>query len=248
MLAHRRCALSLFCIALLAAPAGAVAEDGDESQASSTNQYVGVGAGLYLDDGELVGSETRDIVDEDDESYFFEADNTLMGSIWYLRDWSENIRWGGGLRYYGSYEIVEVPEEPDPDEEPQPYELGQLTDFYVHAEYVIRFADSYGLALGAQVGPSLLFPDGDLQREIEELDEQNVDVYDGPRIGFNFAPVIGALWQFDDRLTLRGDFAVRSDTLYIFAIDEDVDGVAFQKSWDIDTLRYEFGLAMEVQL
>lgn len=237
-MSKRSSLLLLVVVGLLAAPSVA-----------SAQQYIGTGAGFYTEDGDLTGEERRDVVREKDESFSFDSHNALMGGIWYLRHASENVRWGGGLRYYGSYEIVEVPEEENNnDDEPQPFELGQLTDLYVQAEWLIPFSGDYALILGAQAGPSLLFPDGEFQEQIDELKDQGVDVWDTPRVGFNIAPQIGARWQLDERLSVRGDLGVRYENLYLFAIDDNVEGVTYERAWSTSTLRYEFGLAMEIAL
>lgn len=216
---------------------------------ASAQQYIGAGAGLYTEDGDLRGEERRDVVREEDESFSFDSHNAFMGGIWYLRHASENVRWGGGLRYYGSYEIVEIPQEENNNaDEPQPFELGQLTDFYVQAEWLIPFRDDYALILGAQAGPSLLVPDGEFQQQIDDLKDQGVDVWDIPRVGFNLAPQIGARWQLDERLSVRGDLGMRYENLYLFAVDDNVEGVTYERSWTTSTLRYEFGLAMEIAL
>ena len=216
--------------------------------AASAQSYIGVGGGLFSDDGELQGEETRDVARSDDESFQYESDNLLMGSIWYLRHATDSVRWGGGLRYYGSYEILEIPEDPDNDDEIQPFELGQLTDFYVQGEFLLPFGGNKALLLGAQAGPSLLVPDGEFQRTIDDLDEQGVDVWNTPRLGFNLAPFVGGTWEIDDRLTARADLGVRYEQLFLLAIDDNVDGVAFEKSWSTSALRYELGLSFEVEL
>lgn len=228
---------ALFCtaFALLLAPASAVAQ-----------QHIGVGAGLFSDDGDLDGEERRDVVQESDESVVFDSHNRLHGSIWYLRHASERVRWGGGLRFYGSYEIVEVPE--DDDDEPDPFQLGKLTEFYVQAEWLIPFSDDKALILGGQAGPSVLFPDGEFQDTIDELEDQGVDVWNTPRVGFHVGPSVGARWELDDRLSVRSDLSIRYENLYLFAIDDDVDGVAYEKSWTTSTLRYELGFGMEIEL
>jgi hypothetical protein len=104
------------------------------------------------------------------------------------------------------------------------------------------------LILGAQVGPALLVPDGEFQQEIDELKEEGFDVWDTPRIGYHIAPQVGALWELDDRLSVRTDLGIRYENMFLFAIDDEVDGVAYERSWDTSVLRYEFGLAMEVKL
>ncbi len=213
---------------------------------ASAQQYIGVGAGLFTDDGDLTGEESRDVIGEADESYEFESRHALTGGIWYLRHSSENVRWGGGLRYYGSYQILEILE--DEDDEPDPFELGPLTEIYAHAEWLIPFADDMSLVLGGQIGPSVLFPDGELQDTIDDLDEQGVEVWDTPRLGYHLAPMVGARWQLDERLSVRSDLAVRYEKLFLFAIDDDVDGVTYEKDWSTSALRYELGVAMEVRL
>jgi hypothetical protein len=218
------------------------------AQQASTQQFIGTGAGIYTDDGDLEGLERRDVVQESDESFSFDSHNSIVGSIWYLRQASENIRWGGGLRYYGNYEVLELPDEEGNDDEFQPYELGQLANFYMQAEWLIPFADDMDLILGAQLGPSLLMPDGEFQQTIDELKDQGVDVWDTPRLGYHVAPQVGGRWVVDDRLAFRGDLGVRYENLFLFAVDDNVEGVAYEKSWTSSVLRYEFGLAMEVKL
>jgi hypothetical protein len=236
---------------LLLSPAIASAQPGSVKPGSaktSTPQYIGTGAGIYTDDGDLDGLERTDVLEEDDQSFSFDSHNSIVGSIWYLRQASESIRWGGGLRYYGSYEVLEVPDDEDNDDEFQPYELGQLTNFYMQGEWLVRFSGDKALILGAQIGPSLLVPDGEFQQEIDQLKDDGVDVWDTPRVGYHVAPQIGALWELDDRLSIRTDLGVRYENLFLFAVDDNVDGVTKEKTWTTSVLRYEFGLAMEVQL
>ncbi len=239
---HQRLFALVVCV-ILAVPAIASA------QQASAQQFVGVGAGVYTEDGDLSATEKRDVAPSQDQSYSYDSHNMMMAGIWYLRNSSENIRWGGGLRYYGSYSIVEIPDQPNGNNDQiDPYELGQLTDLYVQAEWLLHFGGNKALILGAQLGPSILSPDGEFHNAIKDLKDQGVNVWDTPRLGYNVAPQVGGLWQLDDRLSLRADLGVRYESLFLFAIDDNVDGVAFSKHWSTSTLRYEFGLSMEVKI
>lgn len=222
------------------------------SSAASAQQVIGLGASLHADDGVYEDRVRVDEISESESSYSFQANSALLGGIWYLRHANEHVRWGGGIRYHGSYGLVDEEDaenfDPDEDDELEAYELGRLAQLYATAEWVIPMADELSLLLGAQLGPSILFPGDDLEEDIEELDDEDVGVWQAPRFGTHFGPHVGAAYQLTDLVTVRADATMRHESLPLFGVKDEVDDVRYEKSTTTSTLRYEFGLAVEIAL
>ena len=219
------------------------------SQSQAQDHAVGVGFGLYADDGELDGTERVAVRAPESQDRTFEADTLTSFSLWYMRPLTSSLRWGGGLRYYGAYDIVdEVPDDTEEDDLPEPQGFGTLADLYVQMEWHTPLVEGLPLefVLGTQLGFNVLFPGGALQEEIDELKEQNVGVFDGPRVGFLFGPQVGVRYQALKLVAVRADVGARYNRLFIFSTSEEVDGVAFAKEWNLNILRYDFSLGVEV--
>lgn len=219
------------------------------SSAFAQDHSVGVSLGLYSDDGELDGTERIAVKAPESQDRTFGADNISSISLWYLRPLSESLRWGGGLRYYGTYSILdEVPEDTEEEDLPTAQEFGTLSDLYIQMEWHTPLVEGIPLELvvGTQLGMNMLFPGGALQAEIDRLKEQNVGVFDGPRLGFLFGPQVGVRYQVLKLVGLRADFGARYNRLFLFSTSEEVDGVAFAKEWNLNVLRYDFSFGVEV--
>ncbi|MFW5966696.1 MAG: hypothetical protein ACOCV2_04210 [Persicimonas sp.] len=222
------------------------------SSTASAQQVIGLGASLHADDGVYEDRVRVDQISESEDSYAFQSESSLLGGIWYLRHANEHVRWGGGIRYFGSYGLIDEEDaeefDPEEDEELEAYELGRLAQLYAAAEWVIPMADELSLLLGAQIGPSLLFPGDDLEEDIEELEDEDVGVWKTPRFGTHFGPHVGAVYQLTDLVSLRADATMRHESLPLFGVNDEVDDVRYEKSTTTTTLRYEFGFAVEVAL
>ena len=250
-------ALSL--LLLVALPPTASASDGAEktkaaSGASATSvdgNYVGVGLGLFAENSRREGKLTKQ-VETTDESWDYNADDFLNGSLWFMHGLGSNIRVGGGLHYFGNYEAMrhKTKEERQSDEKVKirAYELGQMVTPFARGEWLIPVFQKVRLVLGAEAGVSVLFPDGDFRQQLREMKDQKVSVPTTPRLGVDLAPIVGARWALDGRVAFRADFSVHWQRLYLMSLDQKVEGVTYKRNWTAKILRYNVGLTMEVAL
>lgn len=241
----------LSCLALPALlPATGFAESppyqSPPSQSIPARSTLGVGGGLYLESAQLDGVEEVS-VRETDQSFEYKNDGYLNAYLRYLRPYGERLRIGAGLTYYGIYRGVEVGED-GPADPPVLYEFGPLLELFAQAEYLVPMGERLELAVGSQLGGAVLFPRGNLQREIDRLQDQNVGVWNVPRPGYFFAPLVGARWSLDDRLSLRGDVLFKWERMHLFQTTESVDNTSFRKSWTTSALRTELLVGIEIAL
>lgn len=219
------------------------------SSAQAEGNAVGVGVQLHSDDGELDGQERVAVQPPRDQDRSFHSADSLSFSLWGLKDLSQKLRAGGGLRYYGTYSLVDdVPEDTPEDEQPEPEEFGTWMELYGQVEWHTPLAmeGKLELVLGAQLGATLLFPGGAFEAEIDRLKEQNVGVWSAPRLGFLFGPQVGVRYQLIELVAIRLDAGMRYNRVFLFSTAEEVDGIAFEKTWDLNILRYDANLGVEV--
>ncbi len=212
---------------------------------AAAQDAVGVGGMVFIDDGQLEDTERRSIL-EDRESFPFGSDGLLGASVWWLRELDQRFRAGARVSWFGSYALVEDVD--DDEDEPDPIEYGHLLEVAGRGELVAGMTDAVDLVLGGELGLLFLFPGGDLEAEIEALDNQGVDVWSGPKLGWSAKATAGARWRYSDRLAVRGDLGLGYNALWIFDTDETVQGIRFQKQRDLEIWRYSLTLGVEVSL
>jgi hypothetical protein len=213
---------------------------------ASAQSALGVGAGLYFESASLEGVEEVS-VRETDQSFDFKNDGHLTAQLKFLRARSESVRVGGGLSYYGIYRGAEV-DENGPRDPAVLYEFGPLLELYLQGEWLVPMRDRLDLAIGSQLGGAILFPRGNLKREIDRLQDQNVSVWNVPRPGYFLAPFLGARWAIDERLSARGDLMFKWERMHLFQTTQSVDNTPFRKSWKTTTLRTELQIGLEIAL
>lgn len=212
------------------------------SVSAQTSVIVGVGA---FGEGSNVEGNERIAVRDTERNFDYSSDSFLNGSLRFLRPLSKSFYWGGGATYYGTYrgKIDEGEDTPDP---PNLYEFGPLLELGAILEWRVGVTEKIDLALGVQGGLALVFPGGDLEKEIKRLKDQNVGVWDVPRPGYYLAPQVGARWKLDDRLAIRGDLLFKWERLHLFGIDEVVDGLEYERNAVAKVLRTEFVVSLEI--
>lgn len=214
---------------------------------------IGFGVQAHSDDVTLKGTEQIATQAPQDQDQDLVSDGTFSASLWYLKALTERTRAGGGLRYYGAYSGLNAREEDrvdDNDEALPPYELGTLLELYGQAEWGFPVSEKRRIdaVIGMQLGAQVLFPGGQFEEEIKRLQDQGAGVMSVPRVGLLFGPQVGARWRVLDRLSVRLDLGLRYNRLFLFDTEEEVNGVAFRKEWDLSVLRTEVGLGVEIHL
>lgn len=233
--------------AVFAAITLALAFVGSPNAWAQANTVVGIGPGMFFEDGTMSGEEQAS-VQVTEETFDYISDGTLNFSVWWLAAVSENLRMGATIMYYGSYTASIQDEEANDDDEEQLYEFGSLWEFYGRIEYLVPTYEGLDVMFGAIAGIPVLFPDGDFQEEIDRLRDQQASVWDLPRIGYMVGPIVSMRYGYSDYLFFRLDLALKWEQILLFNTSEEVQGVAFAKDWAISTLRSEFTLGIEVGL
>lgn len=211
---------------------------------------IGIGPDIYFDDATITGQERRS-VQLNEVDFDLTNDTYFAGEIWIATEVIDNLRLGGGLKYLGPYEYIRV--EDQEEEDPDVTRLGQLLEITLRVEYLVelaRFGEKMGLdlILGAELGMAMLIPDGELKREIKQLQDQEVDAWDTPRLGYVVGPQVGLRFKYNKTLSFRFQVAFNWEQLFLFAIDEQVSNVNFQLNRQVDIIRIHFGLGLEVTL
>lgn len=214
---------------------------------AQARDVIGVNTGLFFEDSERTGEEQTSVQVED-ETFEYISDGFLSGGIYYLGAWSDQLRIGGGIQYYGKYIGEIVPEEElDEDEDPELFEFGTLLEVRALLEYLFP-AGVFDLGLGAVVGIPVLFPDGDFKDEIDRLQDQQASVWSLPRIGFLIGPRVTGIYHYSEYLSFRLDIGVIWERIWLFNTSEEVQGIPFSKTWTSKILRTEFALGLEVKI
>jgi hypothetical protein len=233
--------VAALCALSLSAPGAALA------------QSIGVGVQAHSDDISLKGQQRIATGAAQDEDQDLISDGTFSASLWYLKQLSDRMRAGGGIRYYGTYGGLPADEEArtnDDGSEVDPYVLGTLIEVYGQAEWILPVAEKLRIdaVLGMQLGAQVLFPGGDFDEQITALQDQGAGVLGLPRVGVLFGPQVGARWRVMERLSIRLDVGLRYNRLFLFNTEEENDGIAFKKQWDLNVLRTDVGLGVEINL
>lgn len=214
--------------------------------ASSEPRLI-LGGTAYFESSRLEGEEQVS-VQERDQSMDFKNGNFLSARILYLRPQTDNLYVGAGLDFIGTYRANILDSDGEASDPPDYYEFGPLLEAQGMAEWRIPAGDQLTIGLGTQLGLAALFPRGDLAAEIRDLQDQNVGVWNVPRLGWSIGGHTSAIWSLDDRLALRTDFGVQWQSLLLFRTEQTVDDVAFRKHWSTGALRGRIALSLEIAL
>ena len=219
---------------------------------SDDPMYFGLGVQLFFDDGDLDAEQQVSVQAPTDESYEHGSDGFLSMNAWALFPMGSNIYVGGQVQYLFDYETAGATNDNEnicsPNDNNNVCSLGHLIEVSGRAEYLIEVLGDLDVAVGGQLGVAMLIPGGDLQGEIEALQNQQVDVLGAgvPRIGYLVGPIVGTRWRFHELISFRGELAMKWEQLFIFNTEQTVSGIAFRKSWTDNILRYEINAGLEV--
>lgn len=219
-----------------------------DASAKKGDLTIGLGPNIYVDDATITGTERRSAqVTELDFDIF--NDTLFAGEIWLATEVIDNLRLGGGIKYLGPYEYIRK-EDAEEEDDPEITRIGQLLELTLRLEYLLELVDlddgmALDLLLGLDLGMTMLFPDGALEREIADLKDQNVDAWETPRLGYVVGPQVGLRFKYNETLAFRFNVAFNWSQMFLFAIDEKVDGIDFELSRQVDIIRVHVGLGLE---
>lgn len=210
--------------------------------ATSAQTVIGFGPGIYIEDSTLHNEDRVADLDAG-EKYDYSATNFLSFSGWALTPaLLDGLRLGGGVWYGGNYGAS-----PDDDDIDQ-YDFGQMLEVFGQAEYILDAPPIIDVILGLRAGFGVLFPGGDLQDDIDRLQELGSSALGTPRPSLFFGPQVGVRWPFHESLALRGDISMTVRRLFLFDSEDSVAGTSVRTFRFANTFRYGFTLGLEIVL
>jgi hypothetical protein len=232
----------------VAAKPSAAPEDATDAKGAAPGEswplLIGAGVHYYIDSGTVTGRVRRSILEEK-ENFDFENDNAIAVSLEVIKPFSRRFRVGATLRYFFDYELTLADDE---DEEPEVFLWGQLFELTARGDFMVPFGDNWDAFLSLQAGPALLVPGGALQEEIDALREQDVGVWNVPRLGIVGGASLGARYRLVDGLFVRPEVALFWERLFLFNTEETVNSVPFSKEREADIRRLMFSVSLELGL
>ncbi|HVG61879.1 MAG TPA: hypothetical protein VNA24_25175 [Hyalangium sp.] len=203
---------------------------------------IGLGLDLFTESSRLSGHQTIN-ASRQDESFDYNSKGFLSATLSLSIPASispERARMGAGVRVFGNY---------GSGGEGQPeFGLGLLNEVFVSGEYGLPIAAKTEAVFAARGGFALLVPGKQLSLEIQRLQEQDVDVWSVPRVGWLGGISVGARRRMGEHLLLRGDFSAQLQRLFLFATSQEIQGLDFNKNWNTFGLRLGFTLGAEFAL
>lgn len=225
------------------APArSAPAARSSESSAKSSpgRMRIGLSPDLFLESGRLSGEQIIN-TSRRDESFDYSSASFLSATLWLntsVPSVSERLRVGAGVRIFGNYGAGAG----------RDFSFGLLNEAFVLAEYGLPVANKMEVVLGARAGLSLLIPGQEFAEEIRRLQTQGVGVWSVPRVGWLVGPSVGARRRMTERILLRADIHGQAESQYLFATNQDIDGLRYIKNWSTLALRLGLSLGVEFGL
>lgn len=201
---------------------------------------IGVALDLFAEKAKMSGTQTINTSPRD-ESFDYGSSTFLSATLSMSVPApiaKERARIGGAVRLFGNYSA-------DGD---HPFGFGLFNQAFITGEYGLPVADKMEAVFGGRVGLSLLVPGHEMSQEIHRLQDQGVDVWSVPRVGWLGGLSAGARRRMSDHILLRADLSGQFEKLYLFATSEDLNGLHFDKHWSTLGVRLGFTLGVEFAL
>ncbi len=213
-----------------------VVQEQERAEARS-HMRIGVALDLFAEKAKLSGTQTINTSPRD-ESFDYGSTTFLSATLSMSVPApiaKERARIGGAVRLFGNYSA----------DGNHPFGFGLFNQAFVTGEYGLPVADKMEAVFGGRVGLSLLIPGHEMSAEIHRLQDQGVDVWGVPRVGWLGGLSAGARRRMSEHILLRADLSGQLEKLYLFATSEDLGGLQFDKHWS--TLGLRLGLTLGVE-
>ncbi|MEL6180613.1 MAG: hypothetical protein AAFS10_16755 [Myxococcota bacterium] len=204
---------------------------------------VGVAVSAYFEDGSVDDTFRTSVIDQSDP-FDYENDSSWSLGLSYLTHATASVRYGGELRYLGNYSVTREGVEGDQDPD---FTFGPLLEAVARAEWLVPIVKKrWTLLVGGQAGLAMLIPGRDLERQIEELQDEGVGVWSGPRFGYVIGAQVGVRHPVWDRLSLRLDYGIQGSRILVYNTDDEVNGIPVERDTTLRILRHQVALGAEV--
>ncbi|MDY7227299.1 hypothetical protein [Hyalangium rubrum] len=207
---------------------------------SVAKMRIGVGFDLFAERSTMTGEQAIN-ASRLDESFDYSSGSFLSATLSLSVPApiaSDNARIGGGVRLFGNYGAGGD----------RTFGFGLLNQAFISGEYGLPVAQKMEAMFGIRGGLSLLVPGRQLSDEIHRLQDQGVDVWNVPRVGWLLGLSLGARRQMSERILLRADLGAQLEKLFLFSTSQEIDGLQFNKDWSTFGLRLGLTLGIEFAL
>lgn len=197
---------------------------------------IGLGVDVFTESSRLTGQQSINAARRD-ESFDYNSNSFLAATLNLSipAPISEHARMGAGIRVFGNYGAGGG----------RVFGFGVLNEAFVTGEYGLPIADKMEAVFGARGGIALLLPGKEFNEEINRLQQEGVDVWSVPRVGWLGGISVGTRRKMSEHILLRADLSGQLEKLFLFATSQDVKGLDFSKSWNTFGLRLGLTLGAE---
>ncbi|WP_224247357.1 hypothetical protein [Hyalangium gracile] len=211
-----------------------------ERAEAQSRMRIGVGLDLFIENSRMTGSQAIN-ASRVDESFDYSSATFLSATLSMSVPapvFKDRARIGGAVRLFGNYSAGGD----------RTFGFGLLGQALVTGEYGLPVANQLEVVFGARVGLALLLPGREFDQEIDRLQVQGVGVWSVPRTGWLGGLSAGVRRRMSEHILLRADLSGQLEKLYLFATNEDIEGLQFEKNWSTSGLRLGLTLGIEFAL
>lgn len=159
---------------------------------------------------------------------------SLSVSLGYLKQITDLMRFGGGLRYFGGYTY-------SPDGDGDDVDLGTMIEACGRLELVLPLAPDIDALVAGELGLGLLLAGGDLADDIDRLQTQGYNIWSFPRLGLLAGPELGGRYHLNPWLSLRGGVALLYAHFFLYDAETDDGGASASRGLALTRLRLSLG-------
>jgi hypothetical protein len=208
---------------------------------ASAKTRLGVGLDFFTESSRMTGAQTINTSTRD-ESFDYSSDGFLSATLGMSVPapiFEERARIGGAVRLFGNYGAGGD----------RTFGFGLLHEAFVTGEYGLPVADKWEVVFGGRGGLALLIPGRDFITEIDRLQDEGVDVWSVPRLGWLGGFSVGGRRKISENVLLRADLLGQYEKLFLFSTSQEFDdGLKFNKDWSTSGLRFGLTLGVEFAL
>lgn len=216
------------------------------ARAEPSRVAIGLGPVLTFDDGSLFDESQIGPLRENAETEV--TNRRIAGVVLYAlyhvptgeAGAVDGLRIGGEFRYLGT--TADVSGKNDEDR----YELGTWMEFGARGEWGFGLTADFAITAGARIDVAMLLPTGDFAEDLRRLEGDGVPTSDGPRVGVSLVGLVGARWMFLEHVGAHVEAGLGWSYMSLIAVDDAVQGVAYQRTLTRSATRFEVSLGVEL--
>jgi len=208
------------------------------AQADERKQALTLMVNTYWDGANDARSRAIGDLPTENEDLDVERGPAFGLSVGYLRTLASSVRAGGTFRYLSVYRFKLEDDEDDVGDQ----ELGEYLEVVGNLEYAIDMADKLDVILGVEMGLAMILAGGELDDELNTLEEQGYNIWGMPRLGLVAGPELAVAYELNEWLSARAGVALLYTKLFLYDASTDDDVGEASRTFTLTRLRTAVGL------